>query len=42
VKALEKAMEILQDQFEEIEVLKVDVSPLQTAKDSAVSGIPEP
>ena len=42
VQALEKALETLQEQFEEIEVVKADVSPLQKAKDSSGSGIPEP
>ena len=41
VKNLEAAVKMLNDQYEEVEKVKVDVSSLQSAKDSKAHGIPE-
>ena len=41
VKNLESAVTILQEQFEKIEAVKVEVGPLKTAKDSKEATISE-
>ena len=41
VKMLDSAVQTLQEQYEAIELVKVDVKELQTAKSATAAGIPE-